>query len=106
MNRPWREFLLLGLILGLTFCVRWGALRITFSIDPHRLLQPDSFTYEGPARAIVQTGRFSASPERLDVPEVMRTPGYPFFIAGVYYLFGIPLSTLTRESEGFSDDIL
>jgi 4-amino-4-deoxy-L-arabinose transferase-like glycosyltransferase len=59
-----------------------------YAIDPHRTVRPDSSTYQGPARALVQLGRYSESPEVSNHPEIERTPGYPLFIAFSYLLPG------------------
>jgi hypothetical protein len=48
----------------------------------------DSATYLGPARALLETGRFAAAPGRADEPELVRTPGYPVFLALVLAVFG------------------
>lgn len=48
----------------------------------------DSATYLGPARALLETGRFAAGPGRPDEPELVRTPGYPAFLALVLAVFG------------------
>ena len=48
----------------------------------------DTASYEKPARALVETGRFAAGPDQVFEPETLRTPGYPLFLAGVYGLFG------------------
>jgi 4-amino-4-deoxy-L-arabinose transferase-like glycosyltransferase len=48
----------------------------------------DSETYLAPARALLETGRFAASPERPAEPELVRTPGYPAFLALVLAVFG------------------
>ena len=59
-----------------------------YAIDPQRVLNSDSPSYQGPARALVKLGRFSQSPEAPDLPEIERTPGYPLFIAFSYKLAG------------------
>jgi hypothetical protein len=47
----------------------------------------DTPTYLGPARQLVDHGRFDSggSPNE---PEFLRTPGYPVFVAAVYGIFG------------------
>jgi len=47
----------------------------------------DAPTYLGPAKELIDHGRFdiAGSP---GVPEFLRTPGYPVFIAAVYGIFG------------------
>lgn len=82
-----RELLLLGLILALTLALRAATLFAVYGSNPDAILNPDSLTYEGPARALLATGRFDVDP-RIPRPEVMRTPGYPLFLAAVYGVFG------------------
>ena len=53
---------------------------------PGRFLTPDSHGYDSLARALLERGQFSRSPER--GPEIFRTPGYPAFLAAVYGLTG------------------
>ena len=57
-------------------------------VEPGRMFSPDSVSYINTARAFQQTGRFAVSPERADVPQLIRTPGYPYFIAGSFCVFG------------------
>jgi len=79
---------ILVVILAVALVLRLAALVALYSIEPGRVLAGDSPSYENPARALVQVGRFAASPETPDVPETLRTPGYPAFIAAVYLVFG------------------
>ncbi len=74
--------------LALALAVRLLAFGAAAWRDPDCMLEPDSPTYEDPARALLQHGRFARSPGQPDVPELYRTPGYPAFIAGVYALCG------------------
>ena len=55
---------------------------------PDRIFSPDSPSYVNPARAILRTSRFAVSSEKPDIPEARRTPGYPAFIASIFFLFG------------------
>jgi len=58
------------------------------TLHPGRVLAADSNGYIEPAKALVQLGRFSVSPVYPDIPETVRTPGYPAFIATVFFLLG------------------
>ena len=48
----------------------------------------DSATYLGPARALLATGRYATGPGPSAGPELLRTPGYPAFLALVFAVFG------------------
>lgn len=48
----------------------------------------DSGTYLGPARALLETGRYATGPEPSAGPELLRTPGYPALLALVFAVFG------------------
>jgi 4-amino-4-deoxy-L-arabinose transferase-like glycosyltransferase len=56
--------------------------------DPSRAVASDTASYDESARALLRTGRFAVRPERPDLPQTIRTPGYPAFLATVYALFG------------------
>lgn len=55
---------------------------------PGMVLAPDSPTYVRPARALLLHGTFSPTPEAAPAPEVVRTPGFPLLVAGVYAVAG------------------
>jgi 4-amino-4-deoxy-L-arabinose transferase-like glycosyltransferase len=80
--------LMLTAYLLFALATRLGALGWVYAHDPGRIAYPDSASYENPARAVLQTGRYAPSPEAPARPDVMRTPGYPVLIALVYRLFG------------------
>jgi 4-amino-4-deoxy-L-arabinose transferase-like glycosyltransferase len=52
------------------------------------MMQPDSTSYEEPAKALLKTGQFLEHIDNPDQPMLVRTPGYPTFIAAIYGLFG------------------
>ena len=49
-----------------------------------RLFTPDSYDYDELARNMIERGEFT----RTGQPEIFRTPGYPAFVAGIYWLSG------------------
>ncbi len=79
--------MLLVVILGLCFLLRAGAVAAVLDTDPHVVTQADTPTYEQPALALLEDGHFSRSPQDARA-EFLRTPGYPAFIATVYWIFG------------------
>jgi len=83
-----KEIFLLLVILVVSLSLRLGVFLAIYSVDPSRILDDDSPTYYNPARALFRTGHFANSPETPELPEVVRTPGYPAFIAGTWLIFG------------------
>lgn len=58
--------------------------------DPSRLVyNVDARGYERLALNVLHGNGFTASEVRPFIPEVLRTPGYPLFVAGVYSLVGV-----------------
>lgn len=56
--------------------------------DETRYLANDSYLYKESALTILSSGTFSLSREFSDIPMLIRTPGYPIFIAIIYKIFG------------------
>jgi 4-amino-4-deoxy-L-arabinose transferase-like glycosyltransferase len=79
---------ILWLILLITLVLRIGILFINYQADPQRIMAKDSGSYLGPARALLAHGKFSQSPAAPDMPELVRTPVYPAFIAAVEFFSG------------------
>jgi len=57
-------------------------------IGKSNFMSNDSYQYKESALTIIDYGSFSHSIKNLDIPELIRTPGYPFFIAIIYKIFG------------------
>ena len=57
-------------------------------------LSNDTYSYNSTALVWLQTGSFSLSLDYLDIPETLRTPGYPFFLAIIYKIFGVGYSSV------------
>ena len=55
--------------------------------EPDAVRPPDTPGYLEPARALLETGRFSLSPED-PTPMYVRTPGYPAFLVPILWLTG------------------
>jgi len=77
-------FIFLFTICVIRVVIWWHATNISTGT----FLQADSSGYIEPAKALVKFGRFSVSPVFPDIPETVRTPGYPAFIAAVFLVFG------------------
>lgn len=78
-----RSFLCLALIFALAFVVRLVMIS-QLSVPPvYDLLWNDAVAWN-----LVQGHGFTASQAEPYVPGIFRTPGYPGFLAVVYYLFG------------------
>ena len=75
-------------VLLLSLVVKAGVFFTLYARGPDRVVGQDTPSYEGPARALVQTGRFAVHPSQPDVPATMVPPGYPLFIAAIYRAAG------------------
>lgn len=78
-----RPFLWFALIFGFAFLYRLVAISQLSSPPVHDLLWNDAVAWN-----LAQGNGFTASQSEPFVPGVLRTPGYPAFLAVVYYLFG------------------
>lgn len=80
--------LVLAALLLLAAALRLGVFLHVHAADPGRVIRPDSLTYEAPALALLQTGRYAVSPQAPHLPELGRPPGYPLLLAACYGAFG------------------
>ena len=87
--RAKKYLLILISILFLLIFVKFLVLFHTIKVHPERIWKPDSITYHNPALSLLEYGKFSVSLNHPDFPETIRTPGYPLFMAFIYYLFGV-----------------
>lgn len=85
------HWIALAVTIAVVLFSRIGMFTSVYAERPTIIRYPDSATYEEPARAILQTGHFAVNPESPNTPMIVRTPGYPLFIAANYRLFGIDL---------------
>lgn len=67
--------------------LRVGLVVAVSTADPERSVVNDTPSYAEPARALVHDGDFDRSPGSAE-PEFVRTPGYPAFVAAVYWVSG------------------
>jgi 4-amino-4-deoxy-L-arabinose transferase-like glycosyltransferase len=84
-RRQWFAF---GIVVFVALLLRGLALYDLAAQGPDKLIEEDSITYEGPAKALLAHGRFAQDPNHPDIPMFKRTPGYPAFIAAAYAVFG------------------
>ncbi len=84
----------LALILGASLLVKVGLCLLVSREDPMRCMAPDSMGYVASAEALLKTGTFSVSPERGDMPQTVRTPGYPIFLAVIFACCGKNLAAV------------
>jgi 4-amino-4-deoxy-L-arabinose transferase-like glycosyltransferase len=78
----------LGIVLLLVALCGVTLFFIVHAADPSRIFMPDSASYINPAKALLYTGRLAIRPDNPDIPEITRTPGYPLFLAGLFWIFG------------------
>lgn len=84
----YKPYLLLVLLLFIVGGCKIAIFLTAYSTNLSRIFAPDSSAYDNTAKAFLQTGRFAVSSDTPDVPQTVRTPGYPFFIAVIYTFFG------------------
>jgi hypothetical protein len=84
------------LLLGLAV-VRVLLVLANHAGDPGRLFDDDSPSYLEPARALVEDHRFTTEPGS-ETPELLRTPGYPTFLAAFLLVDDDPLLAVTAQA--------
>jgi 4-amino-4-deoxy-L-arabinose transferase-like glycosyltransferase len=72
-------------LVGLVVLLRVILVLVVHGADPDRAVTDDTLGYTEPARSLVEDGDFDLAPGS-DAPEFQRTPGYPAFVAVVYWL--------------------
>jgi 4-amino-4-deoxy-L-arabinose transferase-like glycosyltransferase len=78
----------LCLLLLVVLAVRFAVLSGVHDSHPSRALAQDSKAYDRLALSVLHRGAFASSNNGVETPEVLRTPGYPVFIAAIYAAFG------------------
>ena len=77
------------LILIVLIALAHAALFIVYQRPDWEVAYPDQGGYKQLGAAMARSGEFTRFPESpVFIPEVIRTPGYPAFVAVIYRLFG------------------
>ena len=85
---PRSQRIVLIALLVVSAAIKIGMFMTVRQTDPQRIFHTDSGSYVRPALALWHIGRFSRTPEEPKNPEIVRTPGYPLMMTGVFRLFG------------------
>lgn len=81
-----RNMLILSGIVLLALLVKLGFFFCFYHSEYGQITQQDSGTYLAPAKSLLAVGQYWAGTKYS--PMFMRTPGYPTFIAMIFFLFG------------------
>ncbi|MBN1523559.1 MAG: glycosyltransferase family 39 protein [Spirochaetales bacterium] len=76
------------IVICISLLIKLFALILILTGDSSKIMLSDSPSYEEPAISLLDSGKFVESFENPDKPMFKRTPGYPGFIALVYFFFG------------------
>jgi len=93
-NNPLKSYIerntvfILTVILAVTFILKVSSALHLYYRDAGLFVTDDAAEYIRLAKTIVETGTFSISPDYVGAPEIIRTPGYPLFVAAIYAVFG------------------
>jgi 4-amino-4-deoxy-L-arabinose transferase-like glycosyltransferase len=88
----------IAIILIAAFLIRFGLWAYINYQDPQRFIGGDTSSYIRTAKALLYGGTFSVTLERPDLPETIRTPGYPIYLAACFAVFGVnlPIIVITQ----------
>ncbi len=75
-------------IVVLSFVVKIVVFILISGNNSEQFLANDSQLYLSSARTLVSAGRYSVSPDQINIPNALRPPGYSFFLAANFLLFG------------------
>jgi 4-amino-4-deoxy-L-arabinose transferase-like glycosyltransferase len=78
------------LLAAAALAAKLAVVAIVLHARPDAFVFIDTGTYARPARALLETGTFSPSPEAAPAPEINRTPGYPVILAAARAVSAAP----------------
>ena len=78
------------LFASAALAAKLAVLALVLHAHPNAFVFIDTGTYLRPARALLEKGTFSPSPEAAPAPEINRTPGYPVILAAVRAVTAAP----------------
>jgi len=78
------------LFAAAALAAKLAVLALVLDAHPNAFVFIDTGTYLRPARALLEKGTFSPSPEAAPAPEINRTPGYPLVLAAVRAVSAAP----------------
>ena len=78
------------LFAAAALAAKLAVLALVLGAHPNAFVFIDTGTYLRPARALLEKGTFSPSPEAAPAPEINRTPGYPLVLAAVRAVSAAP----------------
>src|SRR5712691_10099752 len=90
--------LVYALLLTAAFCFRVGVARLMPNDAPF-----DGKVYAQIARNVLEQHVYSHATEPPYDPSLIRLPGYPLFLAGVYSIFGHENDTAARMVQALMD---
>ena len=88
------EIAIVGALLLIVGIARFSIYLASETIGVSSVMVGDSADYDGCARSILTKGYFARFPERPYKPEWSRTPGYPLFIAFMYWVGAVHYAPL------------
>lgn len=100
MSNKRKGILVYALLFSAAFSFRLAVARFLPNDDPF-----DGKVYAQIARNVLEQHSYSHATEPPYEPTLIRLPGYPLFIAGVYYVFGHGNDTAVRMLQAFLDTI-
>lgn len=98
MSREQKEWTIYVVLLLAALTFRVGLARFLPNDDPY-----DGKVYAQLARNLIERHVYSHSPEPPFEPSIIRLPGYPLLLAGIYSLFGHGNNAAARVAQGVID---